>query len=310
MRRRVYIFIFALGLVLIPGPSCAQENEIKEEESAEVFLEEYTDEFQEKFFEALKQKGIENYDRAVNLLLECKRLDPNNSVLDHELAKAYLASKQVVLAQQYGISALNARPDNFWVLNTIVDIMQRQGLGLDLIKDKIPYNNVQIQENLALIYFKQENYENALKILNGMKNTVFSKELTSKIYNSIKSRENTENLKDTVIVKVEKENPTDNYLSIISGYLAKSDFKSAASVSEEAIENFPAQPYFYYTYGLSLNKVKKHKEAIAILESGLDYLLDDVDLANKMYKELVDANNALGNSSKANMYLSKLKSGS
>lgn len=310
MRGRVYKFIFALGLVLIPRPSCAQENEIKEEESAEVFLEEYTDEFQEKFFEALKQKGIENYDRAVNLLLECKRLDPNNSVLDHELAKAYFASKQVVLAQQYGISALNASPDNFWVLNTIADIMQHQGLGLDVVKDKIPYNNVQLQENLALIYFKQENYENALKILNGMKNTVFSKELTSKIYNSIKSRENSENQKDTVIVKVEKENPTDNYLSIISGYLAKSDFKSAASVSKEAIENFPAQPYFYYAYGLSLNKVKKHKEAIAILESGLDYLLDDVDLANKMYKELVDANNALGNSSKANMYLSKLKSGS
>ena len=85
MKRRGYIFIFALGLVLIPGPSYAQENEFKEEESSEVFLEEYTDEFQEKFFEALKQKGIENYDRAVNLLLECKRLDPNNSVLDHEL---------------------------------------------------------------------------------------------------------------------------------------------------------------------------------------------------------------------------------
>ena len=40
------MFILALGLVLIPRLGCAQENEIKEEESAEVFLEEYTDEFQ------------------------------------------------------------------------------------------------------------------------------------------------------------------------------------------------------------------------------------------------------------------------
>ncbi|MBU2904940.1 hypothetical protein KO529_09110 [Arenibacter algicola] len=310
MRGRVYIFIFALGLFLIPRPSCAQENEIREEESAEVFLEEYTDEFQEKFFEALKQKGIENYDRAVNLLLECKQLDPNNSVLDHELAKAYLASKQVVLAQQYGISALNARPDNFWVLNTLVDITQRQGLGLEVVKDKIPYNNTKLQENLAVIYFKQENFESALKILNGMKSSVFSKDLTSRINNSIKNRENTEVQKDTIIVEVQKESPMENYVSNISGFLVKSDFKNAASVSEEALENFPAQPYFYYTYGLSLNKLNKHKEAVAILESGLDYLLDDVDLANKMYKELVDANNALGNSSKANMYLSKLKSGS
>jgi len=310
MRGRVYIFIFALGLLLIPRPSYAQENEIREEDSAEVFLEEYTDEFQEKFFEALKQKGIENYDRAINLLLECKRLDPDNFVLDHELAKAYLASKQIVLAQQYGISALNAMPNNFWVLNTLVDITQRQGLGLEVVKDMIPYNNAKLLENLAIIYFKQENFESALKILNGMEISAFSEDLTSRINNSIKSRENVEIQKDTINVDVEKESPMDNYISNISGLLAKSDFKNAASVSKDALENFPAQPYFYYTYGLSLNKVKKHKEAIEALESGLDYLLDDVDLANKMYKELVDANNALGNSSKANMYLSKLKSGS
>jgi tetratricopeptide (TPR) repeat protein len=309
MGRGRYIFLFALGLFLIPIPSSAQENDIKEEESSEVFLEEYTDEFQEKFFEALKQKGIENYDRAVNLFLECKRLDPNNSVLDHELAKAYLASKQLVLAQQYAIAALVDRPDNFWVLNTLVTIVQRQGSPLDVVRDKIPFNNSMLQENLAMIYFRQENYENALKLLNGMKNNAFSRELTSKINNSIRSMERLENQRDTVIVKVEKENPMDNYVSIISGYLEKGDFKNAEAISVEAMENFPAQPYFYYANGLSLNRGKKHKEAIAVLELGLDYLLDDVDLANEMYKELVDANNALGNSSKANMYLSKIKTG-
>ena len=310
MGRRIHLFIFALGLVLIPRSGCAQDDEIREEGSADVFLEEYTDEFQEKFFEALKQKGIENYDRAINLFLECKRLDPDNSVLDHELAKAYLASKQLDLAQQYGIAALNARPDNFWVLNNLVDIAQRQGLDLDVVKDRIPYNNAKLQENLATIYFKRENYESALKILNGMQVSAFSKDLSSRINSSMENRENAKIKKDTIVVTVEKENPMDVYISNIAGYLAKSDFINAASVSGEALENFPAQPYFYYAYGLSLNKVKKYKEAIDILESGLDYLLDDVYLANKMYKELVDAINALGNSSKANMYLSKLKSGS
>lgn len=306
---RIHVLIFVLGLVFIPRTGCAQENEIKEEGSADIFLEEYTDEFQEKFFEALKQKGIENFDRAINLFLECKRLDPNNSVVDHELAKAYLASKQLNLAQQYGIAALNASPDNFWVLNSLVDIVQRQGLDLDMVKDRIPYNNAQLQENLATVYFKRENYESALKILNGMKVSAFSKDLTSRINSSMKSKENAKIKKDTMVVAVEKESPMDVYVSHISTYLAKGDFINAASVSGEALENFPAQPYFYYAYGLSLNKVKKYKEAIDILESGLDYLLDDIDLANKMYKELVDANNALGNSSKANMYLSKLKSG-
>lgn len=45
-----------------PYQACAQE-----EESAEISLELYSDEFQEYFFEALKQKGIENYDKAINL---------------------------------------------------------------------------------------------------------------------------------------------------------------------------------------------------------------------------------------------------
>tara|TARA_R110002050_G_scaffold64647_8_gene140535 strand:- start:10624 stop:11556 length:933 start_codon:yes stop_codon:yes gene_type:complete len=310
MRRRDYIIIFALGVVLAPSPSCAQENEVGEEGSAELFLEEYTDEFQEKFFEALKQKGIENYDRAINLFLECKRMDPSNAVLDHELAKAYLASKQMVLAQQYAISAVNARPGNYWVLCTLVDIARRQGTGLEEVQERIPYKNIQLQENLALIYFAGENYDNALKILNGMKGSAFSEDLTTRVNNAIKKKEITVMEKDTIIEEVPKYGPMDNFISKISDYLAKSDFKNAAAVSWEALENFPAQAYFYYAYGQSLNKLKKHKEAVAILESGLDYLLDDVDLANKMYKELVDANNALGNSSKANMYLSKLKSGS
>lgn len=310
MGRTGYIVVVALGLLIIPTSGYAQENGEGEEGNAELFLEEYTDEFQEKFFEALKQKGIENYDRAINLFLECKGLDPNNAVLDHELAKAYLASKQIVLAQEYAISAVNARPGNYWVLSTLVHITGRQGTGLESVQDRIPYKNVELQENLASIYFAGKNYMEALKILNGMQNSLFSRELTFRINNSIRKKENPAIQKDTNIEEGPNTGPMDGFIYKISDHWAKSDFKMAASVSGEALENFPAQAYFYYAYGHSLNRLKKHKEAVAILESGLDYLLDDGNLANKMYRELVDANNALGNSSKANMYLSKLKSGS
>ena len=310
MRRRVCIFLLAMGLTLFPNPSCAQEDEIEEEESAEVFLEEYTDEFQEKFFEALKHKGIENLDRAINLLLECKRLDPNNSAVDHELAKAYLASKQFILAQEFGISALAARTDNYWVLHTLVEIVEGQGGSLEMLQDYIPYNDTKFRENLALIYYRQQNYEAALEILNGIKISPFIQQLTLKMNDFIKADKVVENQEDVPVVMVEKEDPIQNYVSMISEFMASSDFKSAASTSEEAMESFPTQPHFYYTYGLALNSLGKHKEAIVILESGLDYLLEDLELTNKMYRELVDANNALGNSSKANMYLSKIKSGS
>lgn len=68
-----------LGWVITPYQACAQE-----EESAEISLELYSDEFQEYFFEALKQKGIENYDKAINLLIKCKKLQPLETAVDYD----------------------------------------------------------------------------------------------------------------------------------------------------------------------------------------------------------------------------------
>jgi len=81
-------------------------------------------------------------------------------------------------------------------------------------------------------------------------------------------------------------------------------------MAAEDLEEFPLQPYFYYASGLALNNNGKHKAAIEVLEESIDYLLDDDNLANKIYKELANAYNAIQNSGKANMYLSKVKSGS
>ena len=60
------LFVFTLFALPIQGK--AQQRDMNIEDSSEVFLEEYSDTFQENFFEALKQKGIENYDKAINLL--------------------------------------------------------------------------------------------------------------------------------------------------------------------------------------------------------------------------------------------------
>jgi hypothetical protein len=62
--------------------------------------------------------------------------------------------------------------------------------------------------------------------------------------------------------------------------------------------------------GLAKRFNNKPNEAIDVLQTALDYLIDDRDLANKIYLELANAHKALGNTSKANEYLSKIKSGS
>jgi len=55
MNRIKTLFIGIMGLVLVPIASNAQEEqEINVEQSAEVFLEEYSDDFQENFFAIAK----------------------------------------------------------------------------------------------------------------------------------------------------------------------------------------------------------------------------------------------------------------
>ena len=81
-----------LGILFsISNPLYAQE-----EVSAEISLEKNIDEFQEHFFEALKQRGIENYEKAIVSLLKCKRIT-NSATLDFELGKNYFSLKQYQL---------------------------------------------------------------------------------------------------------------------------------------------------------------------------------------------------------------------
>jgi len=281
----------------------------QEEDSAEVFLEQYSDDFQENFFEALKQKGIENYDKAINLLLKCKQIEADNSVIDHELAKAYLLDKKYISAQEYSITSINAEPENLWYLYTLVNILKKQGNTIDVVKTEIPYKNNKLQENLALVYYKNKNYTKALNILKSIKKTSFTQDLMIKIEDSLEQIRVANRIVVSPNVVKAKENPLDAYKSNIEVLLSKNDFIRLEEITTTAIESFPSQPYFYYANGLALNKNTKYKQAIYVLEEALNYMLDNKDLTHKIYQELANAHTALGNTSKANTYLSKIKSG-
>ena len=317
MKKTFCIYLVLLGCSVLPVASFAQETdpEIRVEESAEVSLEEYSDDFQENFFEALKQKGIENYDKSIKLLLECKRLDPDNRVIDHELAKVYLEDKQYPLAEDYAIIAVNAEPENLWYLNTLLETLQIQRVPFNTIIQQLPAENEKLKENLALIYYQQGNFIAAKDALKSVQKTPFTEDLNYKVENEIekmKAERTTVSFSATATGSNEGEpNPMQAYKQRIIGLLATNSSATGLikQLSEEALEAYPSQPYFYYANGYALNRVGKHRAAIDILEAALDYMLDDISLSNKIYQELADAYKATNNSVKANMYLRKIKAG-
>jgi len=309
MNLKTYIGNLAVGLLLTSAPIHAQDKPIEVEESAEVFLEEYSDTFQEKFFEALKQKGIENYDKAINLLLECKQMDTEGHVIDHELAKAYLADKQYVLAQEYGINALNLEPGNLWYLDTLLKIVEKQGNTFDFIRPNVPYAHNGLKENLASIYFKRKDFEGALEVLDELRVSQFSEELRSKLNDSIEKQKSHKVGTSKAPTENIISDPLLNYRTKLEGFIQANELHSLEELAKEALESYPLQPYFYYALAYALNKRGEYMRAAQELESALDYVLDDASLMNKFYEELVAAYTGLNDTSKANMYLRKIKPG-
>ena len=304
MKKKLLVWLVLGASILMQYDTYAQE----EQESADVYLEEYTDEFQENFFEALKQKGIQNYDRAVDLLLKCKQLEPDNSVVDYELAKAYMLDKKYVQAQDYAVAALLSEPTDYWYLDNLLTILDKQGSPMESIKERIPYQNKKLQQNMAVSLFKMKKYGEASKVLDDLESSQLKSNLKEKISDSLQ-KDKQPDAAPIVENRANPDKPLAQQKAQMEQLIAASNFKKLLNDSQEALDAYPLQPYFYYAYGTALNNTGNPNKGVEVLESGLDYLLDDDGLKNKIYRQLSEGYSKIGNTQKANEYLNKINSG-
>lgn len=104
-----------------------------------------------------------------------------------------------------------------------------------------------------------------------------------------------------------KSNPDDLeiLLLLFDVYTEKQQFDVLAKKAESSTELFPLQPQFYFYAGLANNQLKNFKKAVSILETGLDYLVDDKALEINFYIQLGQAYSGLGNNAKKESYFIK-----
>ena len=113
-KKFILILVFLFGMIIVPQTTYAQVDFNKRPDDD---LGNVEDEFQEHFFEALKQKGIENYDRAVEALQKCLNLDSKKPVIYFELGKNYNKLKNFGAAEENLKKAISMQPDNVWFLD-------------------------------------------------------------------------------------------------------------------------------------------------------------------------------------------------
>jgi tetratricopeptide (TPR) repeat protein len=132
------------------------------------------DDFQDSFYESLKQKGIENYDKAIIELEKCLKIQPNNATIYFELGKNYFEQKEYKKAFESFEKATIIDPTNRWFWAGMYDVCfetkefeKAIPIVLKLIEFKKEY-----KEDLVSLYMNTNQYDNALELINELNDQV------------------------------------------------------------------------------------------------------------------------------------------
>ncbi|MDO7172192.1 tetratricopeptide repeat protein [Mariniflexile sp. AS56] len=327
MKYKIYIVILLFGLFIVPQMSYAQVDFNKKPDDDLGVVE---DKFQELFYDALTQKGIENYDRSVEALLKCIELDNSVPVLYFELGKNYNQLKNFGAAEDAFKKAVSKEPENEWFLDALYSFYMEQSefdKAIKTVKQLVKFHP-DYKENLAALYVKTKEYKDALKILDVLDAefgiSVARDFMRNQIYVATgRKKDQIKNLESRVEDNPDKES---NYLQLIFRYSENNEKEKAFETAKELLKISPNSQIVHlalYKFYLDDNDAQKAIESMKIVvkspeikpEAKLKVLTDFVQFVgnNPQYEaDLVEATSLVGanNDSKTLMelgqfYLSK-----
>jgi tetratricopeptide (TPR) repeat protein len=204
-------------------------------------------EFQDAFYESLKQKGIENYDKAILSLEKCQKLEPNNATVLFELGKNYLALKDYKKAYDSFEKATSIDPDNKWFWVGMYDVCYetRDWDQAIVIVNKLVAFKKDYQEDLVSLYMNTQQFDKALALINELNDRVGKSDLRENYKMQI--------LKDTKYQGAEKDNllaairknPKDeaSYIALIYLYSESNQEDKAVEIAKQLEKEVPASDF-------------------------------------------------------------------
>ena len=311
--------MICIGIFIIPMQSFSQEDVA----SSEAMLVEQQDiNFQTFFFESLQQKAIENYDKAIYALEACKNIDQKSVAVFFELSKNYVFLLKYTEAEFYILKGLELEPNNIHMLRHLKEIKTNQNDYTGAVK--IQYQIIKIkpeeEADLVILYIKSGEIDKAIVVLKKLdklnklpKHLVALKQSLLQI--SIPSEKNIspkpnfrQQPKSKTELLKEQYNLKRDYSSLkvlLERELIAKQYLELHNDSKEAIDLYPMQPYVYLMHGISLNSLRKYQEAIFILESGLEYLIDNDGQKAQFMEQLSLSYKGLGDNKTASSYYKK-----
>ena len=144
--------------------------------------------------------------------------------------------------------------------------------------------------------------ENAISVFDSDKEVNVAQAI-GKFY---QNKNNTENAIRFYELALQKEvGIVETNLLLLQAYTTTKQFQKLAKKAEEGTELYPSQAYFYFYFGLANNQMRQFNKAKEALETGLDFVIDDLDLEINFNLQLAEAYNGLGDFKKKDNFFAK-----
>ncbi|SEC40105.1 TPR repeat-containing protein [Tenacibaculum sp. MAR_2009_124] len=275
--------------------------------------------FQENFFQAITQKAINNFQKAIDNLETCNELKPKNIAVLFELSKNYYKLQRFVEAIAYAEQALEIEPENIWLLEHLVKVHKRNNdfRNAIAIQKKLIQKLPKKKQDLVFLYIQCSQIDSAKIVLNELKS---AKMLNARLryiqknlnrYSKRKPKSTKPIVKNTSLNNENlelqfKDNKSFVNLKQLLEQLDSNNDSKLLSYSNEGLVLFPAQPFVYLMNAKAFNKSKKHKKALLSLQNGIDFVIDNPTMESRFYNEFVISYQGLGDRKNESKYRKKL----
>lgn len=198
---------------------------------------------EDDFYEALKQRNIENYDKAIVAIQKCLEKEPKNAAFLYELGKNQLDLKNYVDAEISFKKAIEVDAKQRWYWNGLYDIYYQTKdyqKSIPVVQKLIEFDP-NMKEDLVSLYMNTNQHDKALELLKNMEAT---SRLTSTMeYYKLKIQEangfakpQKETLEEAI-----KKNPKveQNYIDLIVLYSSLNQEDKAFEIAKQLEKEIP-----------------------------------------------------------------------
>ena len=203
--------------------------------------------FEDSFFESLKQKGMENYDKAIESLENCQTLQPENGVVYFELGKNYLSQKKYNEAYDNFEKATKIDPKNRWAWVGMYDVCydthdynQAINIVQKLVEFKADY-----REDLVSLYMNTQQFDKALDLINELNETVGKSDKRELYKAQILQDAKFQGAEKANLISKIKQFPKEesNYISLIFLYSKSNQEDKALEVAQQLEKEIPTSDW-------------------------------------------------------------------